>query len=137
MRIQRQGTWNALTSYHSSGYVLCSPSTWKPLLISTIQSLRGVFEVRIYSEQHSIRNIRQLVTSKDWDSRSAYGVDLVKLNKVLNSVNYAAVRQRRATYSRLYHEATISHHSGRGITFTEMLLLLAHHKLIVDKEALV
>ena len=39
-------------------------------------------------------------------------------------------------YSRLYHEASISHH-GRGISFTDMLLLLAHHKLIVDREALV
>lgn len=64
------------------------------------------------------------------------GIDIGKLNKVLNEIDYAAIRRRRVIYSRLYHEASISHH-GRGISFTDMLLLLAHHKLIVDREALV
>ncbi|KAI0069618.1 hypothetical protein K474DRAFT_1063693 [Panus rudis PR-1116 ss-1] len=31
----------------------------------------------------------------------------------------------------------MTHEPGKGISFTNMLLLLAHHKLIVDREALV
>lgn len=65
------------------------------------------------------------------------GLDLTKVEQVLDGINYADIRQRKAVYARLYHEATISHEPGLGISFTNMLILLAHHKLIVDAEALV
>lgn len=65
------------------------------------------------------------------------GLDLDKLNNVLDGIDYATIRKRRAVYNRLYHEATIAHQQGRGISFTDMLLLLAHHKLIKDSDALV
>jgi hypothetical protein len=48
----------------------------------------------------------------------------------------ATIRRRRKLFSRLYHEAIITYEHGKGISFTDMLLLLAHHKLIDDKEAL-
>ncbi|KAG6833310.1 hypothetical protein H0H87_008942 [Tephrocybe sp. NHM501043] len=73
----------------------------------------------------------------NWSSRVVEGVDLGKLEAVLSGLDYTAVRKRRAIYSRLYHEASISHQQGRGISFNDMLILLAHHKLIVDGEALV
>ncbi|KAL1701237.1 Ion transport protein-domain-containing protein [Schizophyllum commune] len=103
--------------------------------------LSGIFEVRIYPQQHSIPNIINAAKESSnseyaWPSLVVDGIDIGKLNKVLNEIDYAAIRRRRVIYSRLYHEASISHH-GRGISFTDMLLLLAHHKLIVDREALV
>ncbi|KAK7018498.1 Ion transport protein-domain-containing protein [Favolaschia claudopus] len=103
--------------------------------------LSGVFEARIYPTEFSIPNI--LAKSKpSGDSqyttpgRIVDGVDLNKLEKVLKEIDYPAIRKRRAIYTRLYHEASISH-QGRGISFTDMLFLLAHHKLIVDRDALV
>jgi hypothetical protein len=72
-----------------------------------------------------------------WPSKVAEGIDLHRLAKVLDGIDYAAIRRRRNLYSRLYHEASISHRQGRGISFTDMLLMLAHHKLIVDRDALV
>ena len=65
------------------------------------------------------------------------GIDLHKLGEVLNGIDYSAIRRRRNLYSRLFHEASISHQQGKGISFTDMLLMLAHQKLIVDSEALV
>jgi len=59
------------------------------------------------------------------------------LDRMLGSIDSAEVRRRKAIYERLYHEASISHEQGLGISFTDMLTLLAHHKLIVDAEALV
>ena len=92
--------------------------------------------------EYSIANI--LATCNDahdsdytWPSKVSEGIDLNKLEKVLNGIDYPAIRRRRNLYSRLYHEASISHQQGRGISFTDMLLMLAHHKLIVDREALV
>ncbi|KAF7416082.1 calcium channel protein [Pleurotus ostreatus] len=103
--------------------------------------LRGVFEVKIYPEEYNIRNIvaacRESPDGTVWPPRVCDGIDLHKLEGLLNTIDYGAIRRRRAIYCRLYHETTISHHQGRGISFTEMLLLLAHHKLIVDRDALV
>ncbi|KAJ7078435.1 Ion transport protein-domain-containing protein [Mycena belliarum] len=103
--------------------------------------LSGVFEARIYPVEVSIPNI-QAMCKPSYDSqyslpgRVVDGIDLNKLEKVLSTIDYAAIRRRRAVYSRLYHEASISHH-GRGMSFTDMLFLLAHHKIIVDRDALI
>lgn len=74
----------------------------------------------------------------DWDSSHVVqGIDLTKLKHALGGINYATVKKQKALYSRLYHEANVTHHSGKGISFTEMLLLLAHYKFIEDRDALV
>lgn len=70
-------------------------------------------------------------------TRIVDGLDLHGMSNILGTIDYKAIRKRRMIYSRLYHEANISHEYGRGISFTNMLHLLAHHKLIVDRDALV
>ena len=105
------------------------------------QKLSGVFEVRIHPVEYNISNIveicKQPPGEEDWTPRVVEGLDLNKLERILDGIDYAEVRKRKAVYIRLYHEAIISHEHGRGISFTNMLTLLAHHKLIVDAEALV
>jgi len=104
--------------------------------------LSGAFEVRIYPPEFHIKNV--VATCKERSSSVGMppamndaGVDLLKLTKVLDKIDYASIRKRRAIYTRLYHEAILSDQEGRGISFTSMLFLLAHHKLIVDRDALV
>lgn len=103
--------------------------------------LSGIFEVRVYPAEYSVRNILSVCTDPlgqdAWSPRVVSGVDLSKVEKILDGIDYNEIRKRRAIYCRLYHEATISHEPGLGISFTNMLTLLAHHKLIVDAEALV
>lgn len=65
------------------------------------------------------------------------GIDIYGLEANVNSIDRATIKRRKNVYNRLYHEARISHEPGRGISFSNMLLLLAHHKIIVDNEALV
>ena len=64
------------------------------------------------------------------------GFDLSKLQTALSTLDVESTRQRRLLYNRLYHEARLSFERGKGISFTNMLLMLAHNKLITDKEAL-
>ena len=59
-----------------------------------------------------------------------------KLNKLLNNIDFGAIWKRRVMFIRIYHEATVMCYQGKGISFTDMLVLLAHHKLINDHEAL-
>jgi voltage-dependent calcium channel len=105
-----------------------------------VKKLGGIFEVRIYPAEFSVHNILASctdTTDRKSGTTSSHGVNLGLLNAALSRIDYKAIRRRRQLFSRLYHEAILTHQHGKGILFTDMLLLLAHHKLIVDKEALV
>jgi hypothetical protein len=94
--------------------------------------------VKIYPTEYSIPNIMKTCEQSSHSNSAwvVHGLDLGKLESLLNGIDYPTIRKRKAIYSRLYHEAIISHQPGRGISFNDMLLLLAHHKLIIDGEAL-
>jgi hypothetical protein len=64
------------------------------------------------------------------------GIDLMLLGKALGSIDQMKTKKAKDLYNRLYHEALISAEPGRGISFTDMLVLLAHYKLIDDDKAL-
>ncbi|KAI0073340.1 hypothetical protein K474DRAFT_1666711 [Panus rudis PR-1116 ss-1] len=104
--------------------------------------LTGIFEVRIYPVEYSIPNLMARAKVRDnmqsqWPARIVDGINIDALNADLDNIDRAEIKRRKELYNRLYHEARISHEPGKGISFTNMLLLLAHHKLIVDREALV
>jgi hypothetical protein len=71
------------------------------------------------------------------DTSVSQDLDARRLNHVLSDVDYTAIRKRRKLYNRLYHEARMMIQYNRGLTFTATLELLAHYKLIVDRDALV
>ncbi|PLW33516.1 hypothetical protein PCASD_23699 [Puccinia coronata f. sp. avenae] len=52
---------------------------------------------------------------------------------VLNS-RLAQVEERKEVFNHLYQEALLTEKAGRGISFNWMMLLLAHYKLIEDKQ---
>lgn len=114
---------------------------WAVLITYALQRLSGIFEVKIYPTEYSIPRVMAL--SKDpqnrnsWSDRIVEGQDLNKTDAILGGIDRVAIKRRKNLYNRLYHEARISHEPGKGISFTNVLLLLAHHKLIVDREALV
>ena len=102
-----------------------------------------MFEVRIYPVEYRVNNLLGLAKvgpeMDSWDNRSFVvdDLDVGKINRALDSLDNAKIRKRRTLYAKVYNEAMISQEPGKGISFTNMLLLLAHHKLIDDREALV
>lgn len=106
--------------------------------------LEGVFEVRMYDPAFSVPNLlreaapdpeRYSDKSRIIDCGDRL-VDLSKLRYEMSSVDFQKVRARRRQYVRLWTEARMSEEPGRGISFTQMLLMLAHYKLINDEDAL-
>lgn len=107
-----------------------------------------MFEVRIYSPEAGIRKIIEKSHDETDMSKSPiwveggkkggkpYAVDATKISRVLNSLDFSQTRQRRDMYNRLFQEALVIQEPGRGITFNNMLLLLAHYKMIDDDKAL-
>ncbi|KAG8763613.1 calcium channel protein [Ceratobasidium sp. 423] len=112
-------------------------------LVPFFSKLRGVFEVRLYPETLSPQ---ALVEATKMNNPLTYRstitgeeipvpLNMRRLNSILNGVDYTEVRARRQVYNRLFYEARILEEEP-GISFTNMLLLLAHHKLIDDSKAL-
>lgn len=100
------------------------------------QKLSGVFEVRVYPPQYSTASILAACQDKSKKDNETGGIHVRKLNKLFNKIDFGEIRKRRAVYMRIYHEANVMCYRGEGISFTDMLVLLAHHKLIDDREAL-
>lgn len=96
--------------------------------------------MRIYPPEASIRKIlgecQKPVTNPSQPARYVEGVDVNRLQGVLDSLDFSRTRQRRDMYNRLFQEALFVQEPGKGISFTNMLLLLAHYKLIDDEKAL-
>lgn len=96
--------------------------------------------MRIYPVEARIDRIleraRELSFQQHGKLDPDHSVDIPALQDILSTVDHAQVHKRRAIYNRLYHEALVIEEAGRGISFTNMLLLLAHYKIIEDDKAL-
>jgi hypothetical protein len=71
-------------------------------------------------------------------SSAPYDISNIDLHLLRNSIDRLPVeeiRERRRNYNILYEEAMVSA-DERGISFTAMLLMLAHYKFIDDNKAL-
>ncbi|WVQ85091.1 hypothetical protein IAT38_007255 [Cryptococcus sp. DSM 104549] len=107
--------------------------------------LTGVLEVRPYPIEFSLPNIlrhavpdpEDVSSGRAWlVSGNGKNVDVNKVTAQISQIDYHQVRQRRHLFSRLYNEARISEEPGRGISFTAILMMLAHYKMIDDEKAL-
>jgi len=111
--------------------------------VSFFGDLSGIFEVQIYPSQYHIQSIleKSRANENPANGRLKYvraGLDMRKLEHVLSGMNRAEIHRRRNQYNCLYNEAILTDkdNAGQGISFTEMLLMLAHYKLIKDETAL-
>lgn len=109
--------------------------------------LSGVFEMRIYETDDSIRTILEDVrgggdtasirhASIVSSSQFSTGVDLKKLNERLAKIDVAKVRERRRRFNIFFEEVMVSADPERGISFTTVLMILAHYNIISDSKSL-
>jgi hypothetical protein len=106
--------------------------------------LSGVFQMRIYDPEDSVRQILEDVRSDHRLSHhssiitpSAYGeIDLKKLNRRLEDLDIAEIRDRRRIFNSFFEEVLVTADPDRGIAFTDVLLILSHYKIISDSKSL-
>jgi len=109
--------------------------------------LSGVFEMRIYDANDSVRSILEDVRGggdaasirhASMMSTSQYqtGVDLKKLNERLAKIDVVKVRERRRRFNIFFEEVMVSADPERGISFTTVLMILAHYNIISDSKSL-
>lgn len=106
-----------------------------------LSMLNGVFEVRPYPTDYSVAHLLRACVqapgaTKDVESGAKNVVDVRKLRATMAQIDFDQVRKRRRQFVRLFYEAKITEEPGRGISFTNMLLMLAQATLINDEDAL-
>jgi len=133
----------AWRSVDPSGTGYISKETFPRLL----GELSGVFEMRIYDPEDSVPRILEDVRN-DGDTAtprhasfgggSLYptGIDLDKLNRRLSRLDVAKIRERRRRFNIFYEEVMVSADPERGISFTTVLMILAHYNIINDNKSL-
>lgn len=123
-------------------------------LVRFLARLTGPFDVKVFRSEWSVRSLQAAASTgidpysfsaadptktpaQDRIDRGIASLDLGRLNHALNTIDYKEVRRRKRAYNRLYHEVMIEAEADpRGISFTSMLLVLAHYRLIDDEKAL-
>ncbi|EGZ77725.1 hypothetical protein NEUTE2DRAFT_79539 [Neurospora tetrasperma FGSC 2509] len=108
--------------------------------------LSGVFEMRIYESHDSVRQILEDVRGEDTSSirhasiisttQFQTSLDLKKLNDRISQIDVAKVRERRRRFNIFFEEVMVSADPERGISFTTVLMILAHYKIINDSKSL-
>jgi hypothetical protein len=106
--------------------------------------LSGVFEMRIYAHENSVGRILEDVQTQPTTGRitsmasiaNVSGVDITALNKRLAMIDSTEVRRSRARYNMFYEEVMVSADVDRGISFTSVLMILAHYNVISDNKSL-
>ena len=106
--------------------------------------LSGVFEMRIYKHEHSVRRILEDVQTEPSSGRirsmasasGTSGVNIDALNKRLALIDQEEVRKARTRHNLFFEEVMVSADVDRGISFTTVLMILAHYNVISDNKSL-
>nr|POF21044.1 calcium-channel protein cch1 [Quercus suber] len=106
--------------------------------------LSGIFEMRIYDCDFSVQSLIEdcklaPVRTSALPVDGATGtreIDLDKLNRRLAELPVEQIRARRARMNTFYEEVLVSSDIDRGISFTALLMILAHYKVINDNKSL-
>lgn len=106
--------------------------------------LSGVFAMRIHDPEDSVHRILEDVRVATPAPRGnsiasvsqATGIDLQKLNERLARIDIKKVRAQRRRYNIFYEEVMVSADPDRGISFTAVLMVLAHYNVINDNKSL-
>ncbi|GAB7348680.1 hypothetical protein MBLNU459_g7040t3 [Dothideomycetes sp. NU459] len=116
----------------------------KEMFPRLLGELSGVFEMRIYDGDFTVRTIIE-----DCKQRSAntstlafdgpsepVKLDLERLNERLAEIPVEQIRRRRIRMNTFYEEVLVSADLDRGIEFNSLLMILAHYKVINDNKSL-
>ncbi|QIX02069.1 hypothetical protein AMS68_007586 [Peltaster fructicola] len=106
-----------------------------------LNELSGVFEMRIYDGDFTIRSLVEDCQKRNRESTLPIEtrkkeIDLALLNQRLAELPVGEIRRRRVRMNRFYEEVLVSADPERGISFNTLLMILAHYKIINDNKSL-
>ncbi|KAF4123347.1 voltage-dependent calcium channel [Geosmithia morbida] len=114
-----------------------------------LSELSGVFQMRIYDGEDSVHSIMDDSRPGEDEAAAARAnghnsivdvknnrIDVNKLNQRLDQLDVVKIREKRRRFKIFYEEVLVSADPDRGITFTSVLMILAHYNIIKDSKSL-
>ncbi len=99
-----------------------------------------MFEMRIYDGEHSVGSILRDCAvdrrSSEASPDNFEGVNLALLSQRLSKIPVHEIRRRRRRMNLFYEEVLVSADLDRGISFTSVIMILAHYNVISDNKSL-
>lgn len=102
------------------------------------RKLEGIFNVRVFEPEFSIKSLVSECSSDTnvvSDDVYSHRLDLAALNQKLNMLDKREIHKRRHDLEKIYWETALVE-TTRGVSFNQMLLMLAQRKLIIPENAL-
>lgn len=105
------------------------------------KTLSGIFAMRVYEEPFTVHDILDdCRVDPRSHSRKAVGivdgVDLDALNRRISKIPIHRIRRQRHIFTLFFEECLVSADKEYGVSFTSVLLILAHYKIINDNKSL-
>ncbi|CEP08594.1 hypothetical protein [Parasitella parasitica] len=131
-------TWASIDT-ERTGYV-------KPNEYMTLFRANGIFTVRIFEPEYSYKNLVKECSANGIGNANSdpyqHHLDLKALNAKLNQLEKRDLHAKRQDLEKIYwhnilQETALVESTSRGVSFNQMLLMLAQRKLIVPENALI
>jgi hypothetical protein len=123
-------TWAAIDT-ERTGYV--APNQYMTLW----RKLEGIFTVRIFQPEYSYKNlVKECSTNVISEDPYEHHLDFKALNQKLSQLDKRELHTKRQDLEKIYWETALVESTIRGVSFNQMLLMLAQRKLIVPENAL-
>ena len=90
----------------------------------------------IYDDKFHIKRIMEECKTDRIGPGVVSGIDLAKLNRHLSEMPVREYQERRHRFNLFYEEVLVMADRELGVSFTSVLLILAHHKIIDDHKSL-
>ncbi|CAO0803366.1 unnamed protein product [Mucor circinelloides] len=129
-------TWASIDT-ERTGYV--KPSEYMTLF----RKLDGIFTVRIFEPEYSYKSlVKECSINSDGIGNAnsdpyQHHLDLKALNAKLSQLDKRDLHSKRQDLEKIYWETALVESTTRGVSFNQMLLMLAQRKLIVPENALI
>ncbi len=92
--------------------------------------------MRIYDGEFTVGRLLEDCQADPTSTRTADGVDLTKLAQKVSQIPIHEIKRRRGRLNLFYEEILVSAEVDRGISFTTVLMTLAHYKVINENKSL-
>lgn len=90
----------------------------------------------IYEEPYTIKSVLDDCRTSYSAPGAVYGVDLEALGRRLSAIPIHKVRRQKIMFNLFYEEVIVTADKDFGVSFTSLLLTLAHYKIINDSKSL-
>ena len=98
--------------------------------------LGGIFSMHIHEEPYTVKSILDDCHTDAMGPGIVDGVDIDSLNRRLSMIPIHKIRRQRFLFNLFYEECMVTADRDFGVSFTQLLITLAHYKIINDSKSL-